>query len=425
MSMGTGIDHFGHVIDPVVGYARGEILRNSFEETLREARGQELLRARVQRVGAGGVYVFTGSPCDFPLTSGDLEVEAREALGPALFEERLRDRALQHMGGLPGDEVAVLNRTTGGIVATVLALAGPGDTVVSLVPGALSHPSVPRGVALAGADFVEVADLEAFPDALAQTRGSLAILTPVTSELQTLTGDDLVRGIGMARDAGRRTLVDDAYGARVRTVLLSQPAARAAGADLAITSNQKAGLTGPRAGILVGDPPLVRAVLAKAMEYGQEARGPMALAVLRTLEFYDPADVVGMAEAGRQLFDELASRYGRERVAATLLGPIIEADDLLAIALEAAGPEADPSIVPAEAGAALGMLLLEHHGIVTVNAVGSPGARVSLRLKCTAPELERAAGARRVADAVEDSFRRLAVLLEDREALRGVIVGER
>lgn len=151
----------------------------------------------------------------------------------------------------------------------------------------------------------------------------------------------------------------------------------------------------------------------------------MALAVLRTLERYDPADVVGMAEAGRQLFDELASRYGRERVAATLLGPIIEADDLLAIALEAAGPEADPSIVPAEAGAALGMLLLEHHGIVTVNAVGSPGARVSLRLKCTAPELERAGGARRVVDTVEDSFRRLAPLLEDREALRGVIVGER
>lgn len=418
------MDRFGHAIDPVVGYARGQILRDSFDETLREARGQELLRARVQRVGPGGVYVFTGSPCDFPLTPGDLEVEAREALGPALFEERLRDHALEHMGGLPGDEVAVLNRTTGGIVATVLALAGPGDTVVSLVPGALSHPSVPRGVALAGADFVEVADLEAFRDALARTSGSLAVLTSVTSELQTLSGDDLVRAIGMARDAGRRTLVDDAYGARVRTVLLGQPAARAAGADLAITSNQKAGLTGPRAGLLVGDPSLVRAVLARATEYGQEARGPMALSVLRTLERYDPADVEGMAEAGRQLFVELASRYGTERVVATLLGPIIEADDLLDIALAGVGPSVDPTIVPAEAGAALGMVLLEHHGILTVNAVGSPGARVSLRLKCSAPELERAGGARRVVDAVEDSFRRLARLVEEGAALRGVIVGQ-
>jgi L-seryl-tRNA(Ser) seleniumtransferase len=385
----------------------------------------ERLRARVNQLGPESVHDFTGSPCEFPLQPEDLAVEARESIGPALFGPRLRHLALKHMGGREDDEAAVLNRMSGGIIATEVALCSEGDTIISVVPGAISHPSIRRGAAIARATLVEVSTLDELEKALAETSGPLVIVTGVTSELIVMPEETFLEALRMTKRAGRTAFVDDAYGARIRTVLCGQPEARRAGADLAITSNHKAGLLGPRAGLLVGEAALVRVVLSKAMELGQEGRAPLALGVLRSLERYGPEHLQSEAAVGQSLHAALADRLGHDRVTATELGPLIEQDEILTIARERAqAGSARPVVVPAEAGAALGMLLLEHHGMLTVNAMANPGGRVSLRLKAPEEEVHGMGGVGAAVAAVDDAFDRLSRVVQDVAAMRRLILGD-
>ena len=62
------------------------------------------------------------------------------------------------------------------------------------------------------------------------------------------------------------------------------------------------------------------------------------------------------------------------------------------------------------------MVLLEDHGIFTSNVAERPGARVSLRLRPTAAEVERFGGPERVVEAVANAFAKLATLLDDNRA---------
>lgn len=68
------------------------------------------------------------------------------------------------------------------------------------------------------------------------------------------------------------------------------------------------------------------------------------------------------------------------------------------------------------------MLLLEHHGILTVNVAGTPGARVSLRLKASSAEMERIGNPGVVVAAVDDAFDRLAKVIVDVDAMRRLIL---
>ena len=99
------------------------------------------------------------------------------------------------------------------------------------------------------------------------------------------------------------------------------------------------------------------------------------------------------------------------------------ADDVLEIALERAGLERAP-VVPYEASAALAMLLLRDHGVVTVAFAGIPPGTSSLMLKFIPPEtLERFGGAQAYAEAIDSSLSKLAEQIGDEPALRRLLLG--
>ena len=75
-------------------------------------------------------------------------------------------------------------------------------------------------------------------------------------------------------------------------------------------SNQKTGQTGPSAGLLVGEPSLVRKVLSVATQHGQEARAPIALRVLQSLERYEPARLLADAAVGKELYAAMSAAFG-------------------------------------------------------------------------------------------------------------------
>ncbi|WP_199190529.1 aminotransferase class I/II-fold pyridoxal phosphate-dependent enzyme [Nitratireductor sp. StC3] len=334
----------------------------------------------------------------------------------------MRRIAVAHLGGTGDEQAAVINRTSAGNVAAILALSND-RPVVSLVPaGDRSHASVIRGARLAGVALHEVHDLAGVERALTETGAALLVVTTVTSELSVLP-DDLTRAaIAAARTAKAISFMDEAYGARFRPVLCGGAKSLRLGADLVITNADKAGLSGPRAGVLCGRPDMIVPVVARASELGMEARAPISVGAMRSLQAFAPELLVQEAQDGQDLATVLEEKLGGGIVARSALGPKLDENDLHAKVLELAG-QTRTARVPAETTAAIGMLMLRDLGIVTVNTHGQPGGRVSMRLKPTSGALARAGGAERIADGLTGAMGTVAEHLEDRAWFANLLFG--
>lgn len=418
-------DSFGNPIDPTVGFARGTIIRSSIDEALRLRHGQTVAARRVQMLGAESIGVFTGNQRDFPIHAEDIATLCEEWVGPGLAAEELRQVAIGHMGGRGDDAVAIFNRTSAGIIATIAALAD-GKPVVSVVPpGGRSHASVVRGSKIAGVPVHEVQGDKEWLMTVESNRPSLVVVTTVTSSLERLEDHITKEVIQYAHALGAKVFLDEAYGARLRTVLHGGQLSLQLGADISVTNCDKAGLSGPRAGVLVGRKELVTAAAAKGAEFGMEARAPIAAAVLRSLQKYEPEDLRQESAAGQKLAEALEQKMGKDLVQRSDLGPMVDEDAVLSVLLKMSGKvDAKPVVVPCEATSALGMVLLEDHGILTVNTHGQPGARVSLRLKPTLDALGRTGGFDAVVSAVMKSLEKVAALIHDRDAIAQLVVGK-
>ena len=413
-------DRFGNPVDRSVGYARGTILRSPVDEMRRRSRALAILRDRIGEHGRAAVFNFTGHRREFPAGGRDLaQGLAEEWSGAACLAMPLLEHARRHFAAPPGVEAAVFNRAAAGIIALILAV-GTGGRLVSVAPRGRTHTSVLRGTELAGARLDRGAPEELPDDAF--RNADLAVITRVTSELEIMSADRTHRLIETARNAGCPTLLDDAYGARIGPALLGQPRALEFDVDLAITSCDKAGLGGPRAGLMAGDPDLVTAALATGSELGLEARGPVQLGVLRSLQAFAPASLHADAEAGAGITAGLAAKFAHIRVRETIMGPTIAEEDLLSI-LRERGP-IDSRLVPVEATSLLGMVLLEKFGVLTGNVAERPGARASLRLRPTAEEVARLGGMATVVEIVDGAMDGATELGADLERARRTILGD-
>lgn len=415
-------DRFGNIIDPDVGYARGRVLQSSYEETLRLGHARGLIRDRLAAEGPGSIRIFTGNPRGLPISCADLPTLCDDWTGPACFDADLKRVVLEHLGGTDADGIGVFNRTSAGLIAAILALAGEGAVTALSARRGATHASVVRGARLARARFAEISTTDMLV-ASPESGPQLVVITSFSSELATVDVDTIRRSVDIAHQRGVPVLLDDAYGARLRPVTQRGPRSLDLGVDLAISNSDKAGLFGPRAGFMAGKADLVGLVVAKASENGQEARAPIAAGVLRSLERYTPDILLEEIEAGNDVCAALSSRLGSEWVTQTPLGPLVTEEDILSIALHRAGSTTPLDVVPTEASAALGMLLLRDFGILTVNAGGAPGARVSLRLKPIPGALHAAGGPPAVADAVDNSLNRLASIIDDPVSMRTLILG--
>jgi L-seryl-tRNA(Ser) seleniumtransferase len=384
-------------VESPLPYARGEILAGTEDDLAK-------LRAAWRIIAERQIFDFTGLERSLVLPEESLALD--DELAPALYTERLTELALDHLGGVPAShDVFVANRTTAALVAAMQVLVWPGARVVGVSPS-YTHPAAIRAVRLAGADFEEGG---------APEQADLVVLTRLAVTYEALPLEEIERAVG----SGVPVFVDDAGGARVGPAVLGQPKMLELGVVAGVTGLDKYGTTGPRLGLLGGERELVQRIRARAVELGLEARPMLYPAVVHSLEQYRPERVRELVATTSHLADALTARLG-EWVERTPVAVRLQGEDVLAEAMRRGGAES--SIAPIEATAALAMLLLRDHGILTVHFAALPPGTSALLLKFVPPEtLERFGGAEAFASAVDASIDELAGVLGSPDALRALL----
>jgi len=411
-------DRFGNPHAPNLPYARGRILATTEDDFRKLRRAWALIRER----GPDAVFIFTGLEHALPMTAQEL-CFADDEIAPALYFERLKALALEHLGGSADrHDVAVFNRMTGATLATHLTLVRPGDVVIG-ASASYSHPSVVRATNHVRARFIDTAGLAMFKETIAgEARVALVDLTRLAVTYDLMPVEEIRAIVGIAHDKGALVYLDDAGGARVGPAGFGQPLMLELGVDVGATGLDKYGTVGPRLGLLAGRADLVSRIRATGFEFGLEARQMLYPAVVRTLEQYDPARVRALIETTRQIARELRPFVGN-RLRETPTTVQIPADDILDIAMQRGGVEAPP-VVPYETAAALAMLLLQNHGMLMVHFVGVPPGTADLLIKFVPPEtLQRFGGAARYAWAIDDSLTRLGGLLREPASIAELLLG--
>ncbi len=404
-------------------YARGRILTSTEDDFRKLRHAWQIIQRRIRQDGRESVFNFSGLERWLPAAVEDLPF-ADDEMAPALYGDRLQALALEHLGGSSQvHDVALFNRLTAATLATHLALVKPGEVVVGVSPS-YSHPSIVRAAAHVGARFVDTGDLESFAKALdREERVALVVLTRLAVTYECLALDVLRSVVSLAHARGVPVYVDDAGGARVGPAVFGQPKMLELDADVGATGLDKYGTSGPRLGLLAGKKHLVARIRARGFECGLEARPMLYPAVVRSLEGYSPERVRVLVDTTREVAAALRAIFG-PRLHETPVTAQLRAEDILELAMTQAGL-IQPPIVPYEATAALAMLLLEDHGILTVHFAGLPPGTSSLLFKFVPPEtLARFGGAEAFAKAVDSSLGKLGTLLAAPESLRTLLFGD-
>jgi L-seryl-tRNA(Ser) seleniumtransferase len=378
-------------------YVAGEILADTEDHLAK-------LRAAWRIIAEREIFDFTGLERGLvlPEEPGVLDDE----IAPALYAERLTALGLDHLGGdAERHDVFVANRTTAALVAAMQVLVRPDARVVGISP-TYTHPAAVRAVRLAGGDFEEGGAPES---------ADLVLLTRLAVTYDAIAADEIERAVA----SGIPVFVDDAGGARVGPAFLGQPKMLELGVVAGVTGLDKYGTTGPRLGLLGGERDLVERIRARAVELGLEARPMLYPAVVHSLAQYRPDRVRELVATTNRVGEALAARLG-DWVERTPVAVRLQGEDILAEAMRRAGGAS--VLAPIEATAALAMLLLRDHGILTVHFAALPPGTSALLLKFVQPEtLERFGGAEAFAAAVDASLDELAGLLDSPAELHSLL----
>jgi L-seryl-tRNA(Ser) seleniumtransferase len=416
-------DRFGNEYAPSVPYARGRILTSTEDDFRKLQEAWRHMQARVQALGPASIFNFSGLEHGLPLTPDELPV-ANDFVAPALYFEKFKKAALDHLGGSADrHDAALFNRLTGATYATHLTLVKPGDVVIG-VSASYSHPSVVRAVAHAGGKLVDTSGVDHFEEALERESSvALVVMTRLAVTYEILPEADIRRIVRLAHARGVPVYVDDAGGARVGPAMFEQPRTLQFGVDVVATGLDKYGTVGPRLGVMAGEKALVSRIRARAFEMGLEARPLFYPAAFRSLAGSTPERVQELVESTREVAAAVKAVVGHRLHETPVIAELL-ADDILEMAMERAGVSTPP-IVPYEATAALAMLLLRDHGVITVHLVGLPPGTSALMIKFIPPEtLRQFGGAAAYAKAIDDGLDKLAGLLRTPDRIRRLLLGD-
>lgn len=383
------------------------IVNNSLDELKKRESALKIIRSIVENEGRSSLYDVTGLSGGF--ISSEEELDLLETyVGPAIFEDELQVVAKEHLGG---EKALAVNRTSSGILASILSLVKEGEHVSHFLAQYPAHPSIPRSCNIVGADYDEYIDLNEFK---IEDNTSLVVVTGSTMDHQVIDEDTFKEVIDMAHDKDIPVLVDDASGARLRTAVFNQKRACDLGADLVVTSTDKL-MPGPRGGLMAGKEELIDKVKVKANQFGLEAQPPLILAMVNGIKNYSEDNLINAISRKDKFYDMVSKDY--EMFEKTPTGVMVTEDALKkqvdALDIETELSEKDLSFLWA-------MILLKDEGIITIPAVGMPGASATVRFDLSTQDvIDMNLGI--LHDKVDDSFNKFLDSCQDVEKSRDLI----
>ncbi|PWB88216.1 TIGR03576 family pyridoxal phosphate-dependent enzyme [Methanobrevibacter thaueri] len=382
------------------------IITNSLDEVKKREKALSIIKDIVENKGREFLFDLTGLSGGFIASPSDLSL-LETYVGPAIFEEALQEVGIEHMGG---EKVLPLNRTSSGILATILALVEEDTNVVHYLAQLPAHPSIPRSCKLVGANYFETDVFEEFsiPD-----NTSLVVITGSTMDLKVIDEDEFRRVIEMAHEKGIPVMVDDASGARLRTVVFNQARACDLGADIAITSTDKL-MPGPRGGLMAGRKELIDEIKVKVNQFGLEAQPPAVLAMLNGIKNFNGDNLVKSFERKDEFFDMLNEKFSNfeKTPNGVLISPEGLADEI----------GVDHNLSDDDLAFVLSFILLKDHGIITIPAVGMPGASATIRFDLSTNDAFNL-DLNDLSEKLESSFNKLLNVVSDENKCREIIFG--
>ena len=339
------------------------IVDTPLDEVKKRENALLIIKDKVENDGRSSLFDLTGLSGGFIANPSELNL-LETYVGPAIFEEELQSVGKEHMGG---DKILPLNRTSSGILATILALVDKGTNVVHYLAELSAHPSIPRSCNLVGAKYFETDNFDEFS---IPENTSLVVVTGSTMDHKVIDEDEFKKVIGMAHEKNIPVMVDDASGARLRTVVFNQPKACDLGADIAITSTDKL-MPGPRGGLMAGREDLIDEIKVKVNQFGLEAQPPLVLAMLNGIKNFNGDNLINSFERKDELFDLLKNNFSNFEKTPT--GVMISPEGL------AKEVNAEHDLSDNDLAFVFSFILLRDYGIITIPPVSMPGASATIR----------------------------------------------
>ncbi|MEA4956725.1 hypothetical protein SDC9_21450 [bioreactor metagenome] len=346
------------------------LIKNSLDEMKKREISLSVIKSIIDNNGRNSIYDLTGLSGGFLATSDDLSL-LETYVGPAIFEENLQNLGKDHLGG---EKILAVNRTSSGILATILTIVGENTEVIHFLPEFPAHPSIPRSCKLVGAKYSEFENILDFKNNFSDNV-SLVVITGSTMDHKVLNEEDFKSAIKVAKDNNIPVLVDDASGARLRTAIYSQSKATDLGADLVVTSTDKL-MMGPRGGLMAGNSELINQIKTKAHQFGLEAQPPCILAMVKGLENYREDDLKNSLSKKEELINLVNREF--QMFEETPTG-IKVSEKSLEEEILLNNYEINSKISSRDLCFLWAMILLKDQNIITIPVVSMPGASATVR----------------------------------------------
>ena len=380
------------------------IVNNSLDEIKKRDNALSIIRNMVENKGRSSLFDLTGLSGGFIASPSELSL-LETYVGPAIFEDALQEVGIKHMGG---QKVIPLNRTSSGILATILTLVNKNSNVVHYLAELPAHPSIPRSCKLVGANYSETDNFNEFS---IPENTSLVVITGSTMDHKVIDENEFREVIDMAHARNIPVMVDDASGARLRTVIFNQPRACDLGADIAITSTDKL-MPGPRGGLMAGREDLIDEIKVKVNQFGLEAQPPAVLAMVNGIKNFNEDNLINSFEHKEQLFELLNKNFNNFQKTPT--GVMISPNDL------AKEINVEHNLSDNDLAFVFSFILLRDCGIITIPPVSMPGASATIRFDLSTSDAFRL-DLNDLNKKIESSFKKLLGVVSNEDECREIV----
>ncbi|WP_407455023.1 TIGR03576 family pyridoxal phosphate-dependent enzyme [Methanobrevibacter sp.] len=380
------------------------IVDSSLDEVKKRENALSIIKDIVETKGRDELFDLTGLSGGFIASSSEVSL-LETYVGPAIFEDALQEVGIDHMGG---EKVLPLNRTSSGILAAILTLVSEDSNVVHYLAELPAHPSIPRSCKLVGANYFETDDFDEFS---IPENTSLVVVTGSTMDHQVIDEEEFKEVIEMAHEKNIPVMVDDASGARLRTVVFNQAKACDLGADIAITSTDKL-MPGPRGGLMAGREELIDKIKVKVNQFGLEAQPPVVLAMLNGIKNFNEDNLINSFSRKDELFDLLSEKFNNFKKTPT--GVMISPEDL--------NDEVKVShhLSDNDVAFVFSFILLKDYGIITIPSVSMPGASATIRFDLSTSDAFNL-NLNDLDKKIESSFDKLQEVITNEEKCREIV----